>query len=323
MAASDFSQINALDPNTLGGLRRLSKQSSPEATKEAAKQFEALFVQQMLKSMRDATPKGSMFDSDETRMYQSLLDQQMAMQLSSRAGGIGLAKVIERQLNAGKGEVKLPDGPVPLDPTISRGFDGAVSPSATGTANRAAKTAGAAASTAATAVPMLPNMPAGAGPRAFVEKVWPQAVEASRATGIPARFLVAQAALETGWGKFELKNADGTPSHNLFNIKAGRSWSGDTVSTATTEYVNGAATRENARFRAYGSYADSFRDYANLIRNNPRYAAVVGQNDATAFARGLQAAGYATDPQYADKLARIINGNTLRVALGAGSTPSA
>lgn len=323
MAASDFSQINALDPNTLGGLRRLSKESSPEATKEAARQFEALFVQQMLKSMRDATPKGSMFDSDETRMYQSLLDQQMSMQLSTRAGGIGLARVIERQLNAGKTEVKLPDGPVPLDAAIRRGFDGAVSPSATGTASQAAKTAGAAASSAATAVPMLPNMPAGAGPRAFVEKVWPQAVEASRATGIPARFLVAQAALETGWGKFELKNADGTPSHNLFNIKAGRSWSGDTVSTATTEYVNGAATRENARFRAYGSYADSFRDYANLIRNNPRYAAVVGQSDATAFARGLQAAGYATDPQYADKLARIINGNTLRVALAASGTQSA
>ena len=323
MAASDFSQINALDPNTLGGLRRLSKESSPEATKEAARQFEALFVQQMLKSMRDATPKGSMFDSDETRMYQSLLDQQMSMQLSTRAGGIGLAKVIERQLNAGKTEVKLPDGPVPLDAAIRRGFDGAVSPSAIGTASQAAKTAGAAASAAATAVPMLPNMPAGAGPRAFVEKVWPQAVEASRATGIPARFLVAQAALETGWGKFELKNADGTPSHNLFNIKAGKSWSGDTVSTATTEYVNGAATRENARFRAYGSYADSFRDYANLIRNNPRYAAVVGQNDATAFARGLQAAGYATDPQYADKLARIINGNTLRVALAASGTQSA
>jgi flagellar protein FlgJ len=323
VAASDFSQINALDPNTLGGLRRLSKESSPEATKEAARQFEALFVQQMLKSMRDATPKGSMFDSDETRMYQSLLDQQMSMQLSTRAGGIGLAKVIERQLNAGKAEVKLPDGPVPLDAAIRRGFDGAVSPSATGTASRAAKTAGAAASSAATAVPMIPNMPAGAGPRAFVEKVWPQAVEASRATGIPARFLVAQAALETGWGKFELKNADGTPSHNLFNIKAGRSWSGDTVSTATTEYVNGAATRENARFRAYGSYADSFRDYANLIRNNPRYAAVVGQSDATAFARGLQAAGYATDPQYADKLARIINGNTLRVALSSSASPSA
>jgi len=321
VAASDFSQINALDPNTLGGLRRLSKENSPEATKEAARQFEALFVQQMLKSMRDATPKGGMFDSDETRMYQSLLDQQMAMQLSTRAGGIGLARVIERQLNAGKAEVTLPDGPVPLDAAIRRGFDAAVSPA--GTASGAAKSAAAAASAAATAVPQLPNMPAGAGPRAFVEKVWPQAVEASRATGIPARFLVAQAALETGWGKFELKNADGTPSHNLFNIKAGKRWGGDTVSTATTEYANGAATRENARFRAYGSYADSFRDYANLIRNNPRYAAVVGQSDATAFARGLQAAGYATDPQYADKLARIINGNTLRVALAASATPSA
>ena len=143
---------------------------------------------------------------------------------------------------------------------------------------------------------------------------------ASRATGIPARFLVAQAALETGWGKFELKNADGSPSHNLFNIKAGKRWAGDTVSTATTEYSNGVATRENARFRSYGSYADSFRDYARLIGSNPRYAAVVGQDDATTFARGLQAAGYATDPNYADKLARIINGNTLRTALAASTT---
>ena len=325
MATTDFSQINALDPNTLGGLRRLSKESSPEANKEAARQFEALFVQQMLKSMRDATPKGGMFDSDETRMYQSLLDQQMAMQLSTRAGGIGLAKVIERQLNPGKTAVTLPDGPVPLDASIRRGFDAATAAAASGaaTANNAAKNAAAATAGASAAVPSLPNMPTGAGPRAFVEKVWPQAVEASRATGIPARFLVAQAALETGWGKYELKNADGSPSHNLFNIKAGKRWSGDTVSTATTEYVNGAATRENARFRAYGSYADSFRDYANLIRNNPRYAGVVGQSDATAFARGLQSAGYATDPQYADKLARIINGTTLRVALAASATQSA
>ena len=153
--------------------------------------------------------------------------------------------------------------------------------------------------------------------------MWPQAVEASRATGIPARFLVAQAALETGWGKYELKNADGSPSHNLFNIKAGKRWAGDTVSTATTEYSNGVATRENARFRSYGSYAESFRDYARLISSNPRYAAVLGQDDAAAFARGLQSAGYATDPLYADKLARIINGNTLRTALAASSTRSA
>lgn len=329
MSSNDFSQINALDPNTLGGLRRLSKQNTPEAAREAAKQFEALFVQQMLKSMRDAAPEGGLFDSDETRMYQGLLDQQMAMQLSTRAGGIGLAKVIERQMNAGKATVTLPDGPVSLDTMIRRGFDSAAANAAdTATASRAAtpaaKSAAAASSAPANGVaPMLPNMPAGAGPRAFVDKIWPEAVEASKATGIPARFLVAQAALETGWGKFELKNADGSASHNLFNIKAGKRWGGDTVNTSTTEYVGGLASRENASFRAYGSYADSFRDYARLISSNPRYAAVVGQSDATAFARGLQSAGYATDPLYADKLARIINGRTLRTALAGSTAPLA
>ena len=330
MAAQDFSQINALDPNTLSGLRRLSKENSPEATREAAKQFEALFLQQVLKSMRDASPKNSMFDSEESRMYQSMLDQQMSLQLATRGGGIGLARVIERQLSASQEPVVPSEGGVPLDGAIRRGFEAAVSPgtteaSASGAAMPAAKTAVPlpAAAAVGAAPASLPNMPAGAGPRAFVDKVWPQAVEASRVTGIPARFLVAQAALETGWGKHELKNADGSPSHNLFNIKAGRSWAGGTVNTATTEYSNGVATRENARFRAYGSYAESFQDYARLIRNNPRYAGVAGQDDAVAFARSLQSAGYATDPQYADKLARIINGNTLRTALAASATRSA
>ena len=323
--AADFSQINTLDPNTLSGLRRMTKENSPEAVKEAAKQFEALFLQQVMKSMRDATPQGGMFDSEESRMYQSLLDQQMAMQLASRGGGIGLARVIERQMSVGKDTVTLPEGPVSLDTSIRRSFDAAVPPPASGSAATAAKSAVAApAAGAASDIPAnLPNMPAGAGPRAFVERVWPQAVEASRATGIPARFLVAQAALETGWGKHELKNADGSPSYNLFNIKAGKRWSGDTVSTSTTEYRNGVSAKENASFRAYGSYAESFRDYARLIGNNPRYAGVVGQTDATAFARGLQSAGYATDPLYADKLARIINGNTLRTALAASTTRSA
>lgn len=350
MAASDLSQINALDPNSLSGLRRLSKENSPEAAREAAKQFEALFMQQVLKSMRDASPKGGMFDSEESRMYQSMLDQQLSLQLSTRSGGIGLAKVIERQLSAAREAVVLPDGPVPLnrpdkavplDPAIKRGFDAAASSdgsalSGSAGGNGAAggiavETAGGAASSpaknavsaASAGLAAFPGLPAGAGPRAFVEKIWPQAVEASRVTGIPARFLVAQAALETGWGKHELKNADGSPSHNLFNIKAGRNWTGGTLSTTTTEFRDGAATRENARFRAYASYAESFQDYARMIRNNPRYAGVAGQGDAVAFARGLQSAGYATDPMYADKLARIINGNTLRTALAASATPRA
>jgi flagellar protein FlgJ len=245
---------------------------------------------------------------------------------------MGLARVIERQLSASREVVTPSEGGVSLDASIRRSFDAAVAasptataPSASGAAMPAAKTAAPLPATGAASLApaSLPNMPAGTGPRAFVDKVWPQAVEASRVTGIPARFLVAQAALETGWGKYELKSADGSPSHNLFNIKAGRRWTGDTVSTATTEYSNGVPTRENARFRAYGSYAESFQDYARLIRNNPRYAGVAGQDDAVAFARGLQSAGYATDPQYADKLARIINGNTLRTALAASATRSA
>lgn len=324
---ADFSQINALDPNALSGLKRLSKDNSPEAIKEASRQFEALFVQQVMKSMRDATPKGGMFDSEETRMYQSLLDQQMSMQLSARGRGFGLAKVIERQMSQGREPVSLPDGPVPLEPSIRRSFDAALPPPAKdgGNGNAAANSA---ATLPATGVvggtaPQLSDMASSSRARAFVDKVWPQAVEASKATGIPARFLVAQAALETGWGKHELKNPDGSPSYNLFNIKAGRNWTGGAVNTSTTEHRNGQPTAESARFRAYASYEESFRDYARLIAGNPRYAAVVGQTDATRFARGLQEAGYATDPQYANKLARIINGNTLRVALGAGTVPSA
>jgi flagellar protein FlgJ len=127
--------------------------------------------------------------------------------------------------------------------------------------------------------------------------------------------MVAQAALETGWGRAELRRADGTPSHNLFNIKAGSDWKGAVVEVPVKEYANGRAYTENARFRAYGSYEEAFRDYANLLRNSPRYAEVLGQQDGAGFARSLQQAGYATDPMYADKLARIISGSTLRSAL--------
>ncbi|HMW51455.1 MAG TPA: flagellar assembly peptidoglycan hydrolase FlgJ [Rhodocyclaceae bacterium] len=315
--AADFSQINALDPRTLGNLQRLAKENSPEAAREAAKQFEGLFLQQVLKSMRDASPKNGLFDSEESRMYQGMLDQQLALQLASRGGGVGLAKVIERQLGVGRATADTAGGAPSLDTAIRRSYDAALP--AGSAANAAAKSAASAASAPASGL----DLPAGAGPRAFVERIWPDAVEASRATGIPARFFVAQAALETGWGKYELKNADGSPSYNLFNIKAGRRWSGDTVSTTTVEYANGTPTRESARFRRYGSYAESFRDYAAMLANNPRYAAVMGQSDASGFARALQSAGYATDPQYADKLTRIIQGNTLRTALAASASRNA
>jgi flagellar protein FlgJ len=149
----------------------------------------------------------------------------------------------------------------------------------------------------------------------FVTQVWPHAVEASRSTGIPPQFLVAHSALESGWGKSEIRRPDGSGAHNLFGIKAGKNWTGDTVDTVTTEYIDGKPQQVVEKFRAYGSYAEAFRDYASLLRNNPRYGGVIGSQDGTEFARQLQQAGYATDPMYADKLSRIINGPTLRQAL--------
>jgi flagellar protein FlgJ len=132
---------------------------------------------------------------------------------------------------------------------------------------------------------------------------------------VPAHFLVAHAALESGWGQHEIRNPDGSTTYNLFGIKAGRSWQGATSEARTTEYVAGSAQSQRERFRAYGSYAEAFADYAGLLANNPRFSGVLGQQDGTGFARSLQQAGYATDPMYADKLARIINGNTLRQAM--------
>jgi flagellar protein FlgJ len=147
----------------------------------------------------------------------------------------------------------------------------------------------------------------------FVAKHAAAAEAAQSATGIPAAFMVAQAAHESGWGRREIRNADGSPSYNLFGIKAGSGWKGATATVTTTEYVDGEPRKVQAKFRAYASYEESFRDYAQLMKDNPRYAQVMsGATTVDGFAKGLQRAGYATDPAYADKLARTIN-TTLRV----------
>ena len=147
-------------------------------------------------------------------------------------------------------------------------------------------------------------------PQNFVDSMRPNAVEASNATGVPARFILGQAALESGWGKSEIRGPDGAQSFNLFGIKAGANWNGRTVSVTTTEYVDGQARKQVEKFRAYTSYTEGFSDYARLIANNPRYAAAVKPgNDAAGFAQGLARGGYATDPAYAAKLTRVINSN--------------
>ena len=313
-------QLSVLDPNALGDIKRLARDNSPEGLRAAAKQFEALFLQMVLKSMRDATPQNGLMDNDQTRLFQAMQDQQLAMNMA-QGRGIGLADVIFRQFGGeAAGASPATDAPE-LDPLLDlsgmprRTAITAARPSAAEkpAAEAAALAAGIAPPASAATTRETGAVPDGA--RAFVNRVWEHAGDASRSTGIPAHFMVAQAALETGWGRAELRRADGTPSHNLFNIKAGSDWKGAVVEVPVTEYANGRAYTEHARFRAYGSYEEAFRDYASLLRNSPRYAEVLGQQDGAGFARSLQQAGYATDPMYADKLARIISGSTLRSAL--------
>lgn len=322
----------AFDANSLNDLKRLSRDNSPAALKAAAQQFEAVFMQMMLKSMREATPQDGMFDSDQTKAYQQLLDQQLGQTLTSQSS-TGLAAVIEKQLGRQFAPVSVPGESqgLPLNPTESglpitdklppknsaiRAIERYAAAAAAGQAAARPSAANPAASSGALPE-RIADLPAGADE--FVQRVWPHALEASRETGIPAHFMVAQAALETGWGKSEVRKGDGSTTHNLFNIKATRSWDGATAEATTTEYDNGVASKQTERFRAYGSYAEAFKDYARMISNSPRYAGVVGQNDPAAFARGLQQAGYATDPQYASKLERIINGSTLKTALVGGN----
>lgn len=307
-------QINSFDPNSLNGLKRLAGQNTPEANKAVAQQFEALFMQVVLKNMRDTVPQGGMFDSETTRTYQSMYDQQLATTMAQR-GGMGLAAAIERQLN-GTAAPSVPTydlkGPSASDATKSSQLKiPAYTPQ-----TPAASATGANSGTSASAA---------IGGKGFVDRLWPEAQEAAKSLGVPAHFLIGQAALETGWGKSQLRKADGSPSYNLFNIKAGKNWDGPVVETKTTEYENGVAVTRTARFRAYNSYAEAFQDYAKLIGNSDRYAKAVGQTDAHSFAKGLVAGGYATDPAYAHKLARVINGSTMRqglLASAGGASPS-
>jgi len=311
------SQIPSIfDTQSLAGLKDGLRKNDPEALKATARQFEAVFLQMVLKSMRAAMPQDGVFESDQSRFYQELLDGQLSQVLAAR-GGTGLAEALVRQLApVDTAAPEHPDG-LPLAPPArafpldreSRGLRLPVDAPPPLLPLEGS--------------PLRPAMPGAAAPAGsgntpaanFAATVWPHAVAASRTTGIPPHFMVAHAALESGWGQSEPRFPDGRPSHNLFGIKAGSRWQGDVVEASTTEYVNGVAERRVERFRAYGSYAEAFADYARLLADSPRYAGAVGNRDAASFARALQQGGYATDPAYAAKLERIIDGPALRQAM--------
>ncbi len=295
--SADQSSKLALDTKSLGNLKQSAKDGSPEALRGAATQFEAMFINMMMKSMREATPTDGMTDNEQTKTFTTMLDSQLSQTMAKR--GMGLADMLVRQMSSQTANAQALA--IGGDATAATGMQQGLnaSPDSLGTAF------------AARAAIVNPTSTGNASQaphvRAFQEKLAAHADEASAATGIPAKFMLGQAALESGWGKREIRNADGSTSHNLFGIKAGPGWTGKTTTAVTTEYVNGTPVTKREKFRAYDSYADSFKDYAKVIANNPRYEKVMASGgDAATFAQGLQKAGYATDPHYATKLTRII-----------------
>ncbi|MBY0237996.1 MAG: flagellar assembly peptidoglycan hydrolase FlgJ [Burkholderiaceae bacterium] len=301
---TNLSATLASDVKGMGGLRQQAREGSPEALKGAAKQFESMFLNMVMKSMRDATPQDGMMDNQQTKTFTAMLDQQTSQNLANK--GMGLADVLVRQLSQTQNMQALKLGDDTSQSTLT-GLDGTSALAAQRLQKALEAVGGGAAKTALT--PEQETARANQSPhvRAFQDKLGSHADEASKSTGIPAKFMLGQAALESGWGRREIKGRDGTNSHNLFGIKAGPEWKGKSVQAVTTEYVNGVAQRRVEKFRAYDSYADSFKDYARLLSNNPRYEKVMASaGDATKFAQGLQRAGYATDPNYAAKLTSII-----------------
>ncbi|MES2025005.1 MAG: flagellar assembly peptidoglycan hydrolase FlgJ [Pseudomonadota bacterium] len=300
----------AIDAKGLESLKQSARQNSPDSLKAAAKQFEALFMNMIMKSMREATPQDGILDNQQTKMYTSMLDQQLSQNLASR--GIGLADVLIRQLSSNQmNSAVAPDGADAAkdlaDPSASLRTE-IMRSMAERNALAAQRSNAAHALQSGGSVTSASAKPAHV--QAFQDKLSAHAEEASLTTGIPAKFMLGQAALESGWGKRVIKTADGSSSNNLFGIKAGANWKGKTVDAVTTEYVDGVAQKRVEKFRAYDSYADSFRDYAKLLRSNPRYEKVLANaSDVNGFAQGLQRAGYATDPNYATKLTNLINRN--------------
>ncbi len=290
MASPALAGLPTSATNTLSiaDLRSAAARDPKAAIRETAKQFEALFMQQIMKSMREATVSSGMLDNEGTKLGNEMLDSQYAAKMTGLPGGLtdAIARQLERQMGAGAATAL----------TAPAAAAGAASPAA---------------------VAMIPLTQKQTG---FVQLHGSAARAAEAQSGIPAAFMIGQAAHETGWGRQEIRNVDGSNSHNLFGIKASAGWIGPVAEITTTEYVDGQAQKVTARFRSYASYQDAFSDYARMLIASPRYAGVAAQAaqgvasaaSAAGFAQGLQRAGYATDPGYADKLSRVIN-TTMRV----------
>lgn len=314
----------ALDVKGFQRMQHTARTDPKEGVKGAAQQFEALFVQMMVKSMRDAIPESGLVNSQALDMYQSMMDKQWSQVVADR--GVGLADALVAQLERqgalpGSADSQPPADTSSLIAGIPRGTPRELSDSSPADSTQArlrpASPAGEGFWQALDAVRQTPDArqtaaaksgaPAGDHVQQFMQALDRPAQAASDATGVPAKLILAQAALETGWGRHEITTSSGRNSHNLFGIKAGTSWQGDTTAVTTHEYIDGRRVQKVDTFRVYDSFEHAFTDYAGLIGNNPRYAGVVNAPDARRAALALQEGGYATDPGYAAKLVAVMD----------------
>jgi flagellar protein FlgJ len=273
------------DLNALTTLKRGAAQRDPAAIRRVAEQFESMFTRMMLKSMRDAVGTDPVFGSDQQKMYQEMADDQLSVQLS-KGKGLGLADMLIRQLQ-------------------KMGVQGAEAAAAsrrsTASAQRMPTPVAAYSDTQEIGASRVSALKSD-----FINRMLPHAQQAAAQLGTDPRALIAQAALETNWGRDLPHDGAGRSSHNLFGIKAGGDWNGAAVAAATREFSDGAAGRTTAAFRAYATPGQSFQDYVALLRGNPRYAAALNTgSDIHAFASALQRGGYATDPDYVHKISSI------------------
>jgi flagellar protein FlgJ len=313
MATPTYTDFSGL--NTLRAESRLDPQAS---LKQVAKQFEGIFIQMMLKSMRDASMGDAIFDSDQSKLYRDMFDKQVALDMAS-SKGIGIADSLVRQLGKKTSEkTQLESFELPQNQRSNINnetlINGKMLPHSLQRLNTVDQT-----SVRELSKYELPGIKPIAdkthfnSPEEFTHHILPYAKKAAKELGVSPLVLISQAALETGWGKAVTRHQDGTSSFNLFNIKADKRWDGEHVIKSTLEYDNGLAKHEKASFRAYDSYADSFDDYVDFLKSNSRYGfALHNQGNDHSYIKNIHKAGYATDPNYANKVIEIMKRETIQ-----------
>ncbi|MCG2579490.1 MAG: flagellar assembly peptidoglycan hydrolase FlgJ [Marinobacter sp.] len=321
---TDFSGLNEL--------KTQARTDKKAALAEVARQFESLFLGEMLKSMRkagDVFSEDNYLNSNESQHYRDMFDNQLSLTMSGQGGGTGLAEALVRQLSRQIPGMSEANGKLSSHKATLADYDRSLPvlseklPEQVKEVERmaAAEPEMAASAPAKVEAALLPRN--FTSPAEFVRELLPVARRVAAESGLDPRVMIAQAALETGWGKHMIEGEGDSPSYNLFGIKADQRWQGDSVDIATTEYREGLPMSERASFRAYPDYESSFRDYVSFLESNPRYRDVLASADQPeVFAQKLQDAGYATDPQYGAKIRRIMNGDSLMtVSMGNAGSP--